>query len=130
MRRVVITVLSLAAVLLHANMGYCAHHQHSLPTSSCPPSHCHHEDGSHHHHDAPPPDPFSHDDCHETHCNAMLASIASAPAIDGVGSWLPMFGVGNELLSGGALCNPSAQPADATRPLPLRAHLRLSVLLI
>jgi len=130
MRRVVITVVSLAAVLVHAHVGCCAHHDHALATASCPLGHHHYEDGSHHDHDLPPADPLPHEDCHETHCFATLVNSVAAPAASGVGSWLPVFGVGNELTSGAALCNPTAQPADPTRPLPLRAHLRWGVLLI
>lgn len=130
MRRVVITVVSLVAVLLHVHVGCCAHHEHQLPTSSCPLGHHHHEDSSHHDHGAPPADPFSHDDCHETHCDATLASIASMPAVSGLGWWLPARYLADVLAIATASINETGQPCDWNGALPLRAHLRFCVLLI
>jgi len=130
MRRVVITVVSLLAVLVHWNVGCCAHHEHAQAAAGCPHSHGHHEDGSHHDHDAPPADPFSHDDCHETHCDATLASIASVPVVSSLGWWLPVRAMADELSVSLAGANETSQPFVRNGPLPLRAHLSLSVLLI
>jgi hypothetical protein len=130
MRRVVITIVSLLAVLVHWSVGCCAHHEHAQVAANCPHSHDHQEGGSHDDHDTPPIDPLSHQDCHETHCDATLASIASAPATGGLNWWLPVRLIADELSISLAGAKETSQPFVAKAPLSLRAHLRFCVLLI
>ncbi len=81
----------------------------------------------------PPADPIApptHDDCHESHCNVVLADYVVAPEIDGHAGWLPFVIAADEMIF--AISHPHAATLapDELRPLPLRAHLRFAVLLI
>jgi hypothetical protein len=131
MQRVVVTIVSLLAVLGHIEAGCCAHHVHA-GQSSQPVAACHSHRGSdhQHQHQAPPTRPTSHDDCHETHCEMTLASGTSVGPMTGLGWWLPRLAAGDELTSGASWQGPAGQPVDAACPLPLRAHLLLGVMLI
>lgn len=140
MRRVVITVLSLTAVLSHVQVGCCAHHEHALATGHVQPSCCapSHPGGSHHDHDAPPAEPSvppAHDDCHESHCHAVLAGAVAAPDCaslycGGFAGWLPSAVTADEMLLGICRTNATGLAPDELLALPLRAHLRFAVLLI
>jgi hypothetical protein len=113
--------VSLCAMLLHLALGHCALH---LPACE---AHGHH---GHHHADEPAHVP-AHDDCHESHSSAVVSQAVAAPPPPD--TWLhavPPAAADAALSSSGRaelsafLCN-----GDPARPLPLRAHLRLGVLL-
>ena len=137
MRRVVISLVSLWAVLWHTYVGCCAHHEHSLARGAGPLIHCtaghHHDSGTHHDHGMPPADPIappSHDDCHESHCHAVLAGSVAAPDVGGPVGWLPAAVATDEFILGSSHPNCVGLAFNELRPLPLRAHLRFAVLLI
>lgn len=135
MRRIVITVVSLLAVLVHMQVGCCAHHVHGQPAADCEVAHhelAHHDhcDGPHQHSPASPVEPISHDDCHETHCATTLVSQVATPAPIVCGWWTPAGMLADATrfaLTYGASAD---RPSDPTGAPPLRAHLRLAVLLI
>ena len=137
MRRIVISLVSLWAVLWHAHVGCCAHHEHSLAGGNHQQMHCtaghEHDDGRQHDHDMPPADPFAppaHDDCHESHCHAVLAGSVAAPDVGGPVGWLPAAAAADEIIVGSSHPNSVGLAFNEPRPLPLRAHLRFAVLLI
>lgn len=137
MRRVVITLVSLWAVLWHTYVGCCAHHEHSLARGAGPLIHCtadhHHDSGSHHDHGMPSADPTappSHDDCHESHCNVVLAGYVVAPEMGGHAGWLPFIIAADEMILAISHPHTATLAPDELRPLPLRTHLRFAVLLI
>jgi hypothetical protein len=117
MLRSVIAHVSVLAMLLHLTVGHCAHH---LP--AC-------EEHGHEHADEPSDAP-AHDDCHESHASAVMSQPAEAPAPAGDG--LLIVAPDAAIACAAAACRtPGAFdcPTDPLRPLPLRAHLRLGVLL-
>lgn len=129
------TLLAAAAFLLHTGLGCCAHHGHSSrPASESSQAEHTHHDGSHGHHHAPPSEPASppHDDCHESHCHVVIAGHVSPPDINDCPSWLAgvVISAADELNQGACPLHQMAHAPDEHRPLPLRAHLRLAVLLI
>jgi hypothetical protein len=137
MRRVVISLVSLWAVLWHAHVGCCAHHDHALVGGESTPAVCtaghQHADRPQHHHDASPTEPSppaSHEDCHESHCHAVLASALAVPDLGGFASWLLPVGSAGETVFGLGYADCSGLAPDVLRPLSLRAHLRFAVLLI
>src|SRR5262245_647612 len=137
MRRIVITLVSLWAVLWHAYVGCCAHHEHALARGAGPLIHCtsghHHHSGTHHDHDAPPAEPGAppaHDDCHESHCQAVLASSVAVPDVGGPVGWLPATAAANEINLASSHPSCVGLAFNDIGPLPLRAHLRFAVLLI
>ena len=117
MLRSIIAHVSLSAMLLHLAWGHCTLH---LPACD---NHCHH------HADEPAEAP-AHDDCHESHSSAVISQATTAP---------PPSDAGAPLLTPAVIANGSSASclvtaasvcdADPLRPLPLRAHLRLGVLL-
>lgn len=117
MLRSVIAHVSLCAMLLHLAWGHCAHH---LPACQ---SHCHE-------HAEQPAEAPAHDDCHESHASAVLSQATAAPSPSGVGMRFVPSDVAVActpipcLRTSAFCCN-----ADPLRPLPLRAHLLLGVLL-
>jgi hypothetical protein len=134
MLRVCITALSLLAVLAHVTLGCCLHHAHaakpSSPDQACSAGHHHHGVLDRHCHDGPLSPP-PHDDCHEAHCFMALASQTSVPDHVDVAFDLVNLASGDEVARTAAAAAAAAGEffADASRPLPLRAHLRYCVLL-
>jgi hypothetical protein len=136
MPRIVISVVSLAAVLLHLGEGCCAHHWHLLEADSSQATAVEHEHGHAHHpgehaqrhgHSCPSDDSAP-DDCHESHCSMVLSVPLEAPPAAVAGDWLLLTDeqVTSSLQS--ACGNDFYLAASADSPLPLRAHLRLGVL--
>ncbi len=136
MTRIVISVVSLAAVLLHLGEGCCAHHWHALAPSHNDAAfehghHGHAHDADEHaepHGHSCPADGEVPDDCHESHCSMVLAVPVDAPPAAVAGDWLLLTDddVAASLLSDCG--NDFYLAASADSPLPLRAHLRLGVL--
>lgn len=117
MLRGVIAHVGLFAMLWHLAWGQCAFH---LPACE---SHCHE-------HVERPAETPAHDDCHESHSSAVLSQATVA---------LPPSDVEphcvHSVISTGCQTMPCVRPtafccgANPLRPLPLRAHLLLGVLL-
>jgi hypothetical protein len=136
MTRIVISVVSLAAVLLHLGEGCCAHHWHALAASpgEVAVEHGHHghahdadEHAEQHGHSCPAEDSAP-DDCHESHCSMVLAVPLAAPPAAVAGDWLLLTDVDSAASLLPDCGNDFYLAASADSPLPLRAHLRLGVL--
>jgi hypothetical protein len=132
MLRVCITVVSLLAVLAHVTVGCCLHHAHAAES---PPAAGACSAGHHHHGGTAQPDEngplpwLSHDDCHEAHCFVALASPTNVPDHVDFSFDLVNLPGGDEAAQSATTSAVGEILADASRPPPLRAHLRYCVLL-
>jgi hypothetical protein len=123
MLRRIVSHVSLFAVLLHLHWGCCVHlaacEQAQVAADCC-----------HKHEHAPADKPVipSHDDCHESHAEAMISAPLAVTSPDGMAAFVADF------------CPSSAQlahtepvtfcvHADEPAPLPLRAGVRSPALL-
>jgi hypothetical protein len=132
MLRVCITVVSLLAVLAHVTVGCCLHHAHAAESppaaGACSAGHHHHGGTAQPDENGPLPWP-SHDDCHEAHCFVALASPTNVPDHVDFSFDLVNLPGGDEAAQSATTSAVGEILADASRPPPLRAHLRYCVLL-
>lgn len=124
MLRHIISHLSLFAVLLHLHWGCCAHLaacEQAQPTVDC----CH----GHDHDAADQPVIPAHDDCHESHADAVLSAALVAPSPDGIAALIPVDAAAVTAQFAASISSASFGHADDLGPLPLRASPRSPVLL-
>ena len=130
MLRICITAVSLLAVLTHVTVGCCLHHSHAAESSteaaSCLAGHHHPGESAPHDEGGPLP---PHDDCHESHCFIALASPTSVPDNVDIACDVVNLAGSDEVARTATASAAGEILADASRPLPLRAHLRYCVLL-
>jgi hypothetical protein len=124
MLRGVFSHLSLFAVLLHLHWGCYVHLAACEPTAFAPV--CSHE---HEHSPARLPDAPTHDDCHESHADAVLSAPLVAPSPEGAPFSQALEATGLAARFAGTISSALFGHADALGPLPLRASPRSPVLL-
>jgi hypothetical protein len=137
MLRQAITHVSGLAVFMHLALGFCAHHGHAAAAFQHSAGHVEHfaHSGCSHDHGLPAPDGPAlppHDDCHDTHCSATKALLFVSPDADLSCTWLdlqPAAACLNEADVAAAVSTSYGRGTERSAP-PLRAHLRLQVLLI
>ncbi|MCI0357650.1 MAG: hypothetical protein L0211_04080 [Planctomycetaceae bacterium] len=129
--RAVISLITAIALTLHLNAGCCAHHVHAPAAAMDVAGHSNERCHEHGHEHPLQPIDAPHDDCHESHCVAIVAKAASAPEPDAATHFLPFPpSHAHAQLDCGAIERPSALAhVGSSRPLALRAHLRFCVLL-
>ncbi|MFN0018608.1 MAG: hypothetical protein ACKVP0_10135 [Pirellulaceae bacterium] len=133
-----ISLITLAACLLHFGLGCCAHHAHAADSAKCEVlfstvDHTGHGHSHGHEHSVPdsetPHPGGSHNDCHDSHCN-LLATGKTTIILDTLIAALPMAVLDTVV---GQVSSSSLtwirDTGDHLR-LPVRLHLFNQVLLI
>jgi hypothetical protein len=134
MLRRVVSYLSLFAVLLHLHWGCCVHlaacqrtggEQIAIAPSCC---HGHRHTGEHAPAETPPAAP-QHDDCHESHADAVLSAPLVAPDHDGAPAWFAADGSLASIQVAHPLDRAAFGDGEASALVPLRAAARSPILL-
>lgn len=138
--RPLVSLISVAAFLLHMSLGCCAHHSHageeglcafrSIPTQTVADhGHTHGHDHSTPESEVPQQPKDSHDDCHESHCSFLVSGKMTVDP-DTLETALPPLALDAVVAQSAAISPGWKRDTGNHLRLSVRLHLFNQVLLI